>query len=298
MRPGRRRVTSTVGFGSVSPNQVATPGDVNHIRGEVNIEVSGASSDYPHPTRLQREIEAAVIDVLENYSKKVVDDVDRGDGLVSDGGVTTYECSKCGDVPRCNVDENGQRRCPDCGRAVTAVVTDGGREQVMYKVEVHLSGGDDLGEIVVPQVPVVDDKVRTSDGTIYRVTSRTWLLAATISFDAVASLTVEPVGVDDDVERGNGPVADGGASLYACDTPDCDGEKEVITPDGYVCRDCADALAVQYVEVDRGDGLVTDGGTELVMGRRSRVEECDCGTVVVGYLDGDPCPACEEVIYS
>jgi len=173
----RRTVTSSINFGGASSNHVATPGDdVNHLSGEVSIEVSGASTDYPHPTRLQREIEAAVSDVLDDYAERVSDDVDRGDGVETDGGVTTYECDECGEVKKCNVDDAGQRRCPDCGRAVTTVVTDGGR------------------------------------------------------------------------------------GLYTCDTPTCDGEKEVTTPDGYVCRDCADELALQYEEVDRGDEIVTDGG--------------------------------------
>jgi len=82
----------------------------------------------------------------------------------TDGGVTIYECPECNEIERCNVDDAGQRRCPDCGRAVTAIVT--------------------------------------------------------------------------------------------------------------------------------------DGGTGLVMGRRSRIEECSCGATVIGYLDGDPCPDCGEVIYS
>jgi hypothetical protein len=50
----------------------------------------------------------------------------KDDDVVTDGGVTTYECDECGDVERCNVDDAGQRRCPDCGRAVTAIVTDSG----------------------------------------------------------------------------------------------------------------------------------------------------------------------------
>ncbi|WP_251328065.1 hypothetical protein [Haloplanus pelagicus] len=87
IRPGRRRVTSSITFGGSSGNHVATPGDdVNHISGEVDIEVSGASSDYPHPTRLQREIEAAVADMLDDYAERVSDDVDRGDGIETDGG--------------------------------------------------------------------------------------------------------------------------------------------------------------------------------------------------------------------
>ncbi|SEW01161.1 hypothetical protein [Natrinema salifodinae] len=37
-----------------------------------------------------------------------------------------------------------------------------------------------------------------------------------------------------------------GYSLYSCDTPRCTGLKEVITPDGYLCEDCADELAAEY----------------------------------------------------
>ncbi|AXG09496.1 hypothetical protein [Haloplanus rubicundus] len=84
---GRRTVTSSITFGGCSSNHVSTPGDdMNHLSGEVGIEVSGASTDYPHPTRLQREIEAAVGDVLDDYAERVSDDVDRGDGPVTDGG--------------------------------------------------------------------------------------------------------------------------------------------------------------------------------------------------------------------
>jgi len=87
IRPGRRRVTSSINFGGASNNYVSTPGDdTNHLSGEVSIKVSGASSDYPHPTRLQREIEAAVLDVLDTYAERVGEDVDRGDGPVTDGG--------------------------------------------------------------------------------------------------------------------------------------------------------------------------------------------------------------------
>ncbi|WP_251327946.1 hypothetical protein [Haloplanus pelagicus] len=102
IRPGRRRVTSSITFGGASSNYVSTPGDdVNHLSGEVSIEVSGASSDYPHPTRLQREIEAAVADVLDDYTDRVSDDVDRGDGVETDGGLLTgggryhVVCSDC-----------------------------------------------------------------------------------------------------------------------------------------------------------------------------------------------------------
>ncbi|ELZ07322.1 helix-turn-helix transcriptional regulator [Natrialba aegyptia] len=46
-------------------------------------------------------------------------------------------------------------------------------------------------------------------------------------------------------------------SPYTCDTPGCDGWKEVFTPDGYVCEDCADELAQEY---DAEPELVADGG--------------------------------------
>lgn len=35
--------------------------------------------------------------------------------------VVAYDCSNCGVVPECDVDESGQRICPDCGDAVTGV---------------------------------------------------------------------------------------------------------------------------------------------------------------------------------
>lgn len=30
--------------------------------------------------------------------------------------------------------------------------------------------------------------------------------------------------------------------------------------------------------------------------RRSRVAACTCGATVLGYVEGDPCPSCDEVI--
>jgi len=76
---------------------------------------------------------------------------DQGDtidpSLVTDGGVTLYKCEECGEVERCNVDDAGQRRCPDCGRAVTAVVTDGGEAPFAFRV----------GEIVREIDEEVDD---------------------------------------------------------------------------------------------------------------------------------------------
>ncbi|MGQ3412060.1 hypothetical protein ACT4ML_07320 [Natrinema sp. LN54] len=50
-----------------------------------------------------------------------------------------------------------------------------------------------------------------------------------------------------------------GNSLYSCDTPDCDGWKEVITPDGYVCEDCAAELEQQY---EAEPEIATDGSVQ------------------------------------
>jgi hypothetical protein len=160
--------------------------------GRVEEHLHVAVDSYGNPVHLYRNLDDAEAAVeSDDYAYSHVagvwpdvplistsadDDVDRGDGVETDGGVTVYDCSECGEIEKCNVDDAGQRRCPDCGRAVTAVVTDGGRE------------------------------------------------------------------------------------LYTCDTPTCDGEKEVTTPDGYVCRDCADELALQYEEVARGERAATDGG--------------------------------------
>lgn len=49
-----------------------------------------------------------------------------------------------------------------------------------------------------------------------------------------------------------------GYGLYSCDTPGCKGLKGVITPDGYVCRDCAGELEQTYEATPE---LVADGGT-------------------------------------
>ncbi|WP_245800517.1 hypothetical protein [Natrinema saccharevitans] len=51
-----------------------------------------------------------------------------------------------------------------------------------------------------------------------------------------------------------------GNSLYSCETPSCDGWKEVITPDGYVCEDCAAELEQQY---EAGPEIATDGGVAV-----------------------------------
>lgn len=140
-RAGRRRVTSSVKFGGARTNQVSTPGDdVNHLSGEVVIEVSGASTDYPHPTRLQREIEAAVLDVIENYGEKVSDDVDRGDGPVTDGGRSMSsnlsECRYCGELFTTPYYRN-LHEAEDCSARGDGIETDGGEDQFSVRVGVQ-----------------------------------------------------------------------------------------------------------------------------------------------------------------
>lgn len=58
--------------------------------------------------------------------------------LVTDGGVTVYECDEHGEIYRCTVDETGQRRCPNCKRAVTTVVTDGGQVEQLFSPGDHV----------------------------------------------------------------------------------------------------------------------------------------------------------------
>jgi hypothetical protein len=62
-----------------------------------------------------------------NATRAALLDADPDD-LRADGGVVAYNCPERGDVLGCNVDDTGQRRCPDCGRAVTALVADGGTQ--------------------------------------------------------------------------------------------------------------------------------------------------------------------------
>lgn len=234
---GRRHVTSSINFGGASSNHVSTPGeDVNHLSGEVSIEVSGASTDYPHPTRLQREIEAAVSDVLDDYAEHVGDDVDRGDGIETDGG-----------------------RLPE-GQPIDPLVCPRGHHAVdvdATRFGCETCRANDLEPARWDKSELVDLR------------------------------TEEPPLVDDGDDRGR-LMADGGVTTYDC--PDC-GEIEKCNVDDAGqrrCPDCGRAVTA----------VVTDGGPELVMGRRSRVEECNCGATVIGYLDGDPCPDCGEVIYS
>lgn len=82
-------------------------------------------------------------------------------------------------------------------------------------------------------------------------------------------------------------------SLYGCDTPGCDGWKEVITPDGYVCRECAAELETHYEATPE---LVADGGvvlTDFVDESDiddGRPDDCDCAPCMVD--EGLPCWPC------
>ena len=83
-----------------------------------------------------------------------------------------------------------------------------------------------------------------------------------------------------------------GNSVYSCDTPNCDGWKEVITPDGYVCRDCADELEESYEATPQ---LVTDGGAVLAdfvddADIDDRPDDCDCALCMID--EGLPCWPC------
>ncbi|WP_049928671.1 hypothetical protein [Halopiger goleimassiliensis] len=49
----------------------------------------------------------------------------------------------------------------------------------------------------------------------------------------------------------------GPADISSCDTPTCDGDAAVITPEGYVCDSCADKIAAAY-EQARDRDLETD----------------------------------------
>ncbi|WP_338740358.1 hypothetical protein [Haloplanus salilacus] len=86
----------------------------------------------------------------------------RRDDLRTDGGVTIYECDECGEVERCNVDDAGQRRCPDCGRAVTAVVTDGGFEE-LNAMERQADALEDVAEQMRIQNAALIELTRTLD---------------------------------------------------------------------------------------------------------------------------------------
>lgn len=95
-RPGWRTVESSVRFGSSGRVAIEIPDDeMHHLSGEVTIKVSGADIDYPLPARLNRELEAAVIDAIEAFGRQVGADIDRGDGVETDGG-TSPACPDCG----------------------------------------------------------------------------------------------------------------------------------------------------------------------------------------------------------
>jgi hypothetical protein len=69
-------------------------------------------------------------DHLPRSGRKMRQDGDSH-ALAADGGVICYDCPEHGEISGCNVDDAGQRRCPDCGNAFTAIITDGGEEETI-----------------------------------------------------------------------------------------------------------------------------------------------------------------------
>lgn len=50
------------------------------------------------------------------------------------------------------------------------------------------------------------------------------------------------------------------AVTTGCDTPECEGAVEEITPEGYVCETCADEIARIYREAEQRDTEAWRGG--------------------------------------
>jgi hypothetical protein len=86
IEPGRHSVESEVRFGGMRTDRLDLPTDgMNHVSGSVSIEVSGASGDWPWPARVARELEAAVVEALENVGPDGRSDGERA-ALETDGG--------------------------------------------------------------------------------------------------------------------------------------------------------------------------------------------------------------------
>lgn len=101
-RPGRHTVTSSVPIGGARNlhHNFDPDGEVDHVTGTVEIEVSGAEGDYPIPARLAREIEAAVCERIDEFAAEMAPDEEpTGDREVrTDGGVDPLRvtCRDCG----------------------------------------------------------------------------------------------------------------------------------------------------------------------------------------------------------
>ncbi|WP_162991407.1 hypothetical protein [Halostella salina] len=153
--------------------------------------------------------------------------------------------------------EQGLDACGNCAPDLAReVVTDGGRV-----VESPADGVDDLAFEYVhdPHDPEAFLVRCTTCGEIDECSDRGDAHSRADTHGLNCSATgVTPV-------SSKRVATDGGRDIYGCDTPDCDGEKEVVTPDGYVCQTCADQLAAEYEDED--PRLLTDGGEPA--------EECD-----------------------
>lgn len=95
---------------------------MDFISGEVNIEVSGATDDYPLPARLSRKIEAAVCDVLERDDPFHGPDSDASadtprtpDDRPIDDISAVDKCESCGVTPAPIILSNGDWECYNCG---------------------------------------------------------------------------------------------------------------------------------------------------------------------------------------
>ncbi|WP_161973180.1 hypothetical protein [Halostella litorea] len=148
--------------------------------------------------------------------------------------------------------EQGLEACGNCAPDLAReVVTDGGRV-----VESPADGVDDLAFEYVhdPHDPEAFLVRCTTCGEIDECSDRGDAHSKADTHGLNCSATgVTPV-------SSKRVATDGGRDLYACETPGCDGEKEVVTPDGYVCQSCADALAEQYESDEHDPRLLTDGG--------------------------------------
>lgn len=77
-------VTSSVTFGPLGRNiMLEFSSDGDNVSGEVEIEVTGAHSDYPIPARLARELEDAVCERLVEFAEEMGEE--GGEGGAADG---------------------------------------------------------------------------------------------------------------------------------------------------------------------------------------------------------------------